>query len=130
VDLNRASILLAVLEKRIGLELHDKDVFVNVVGGFEISEPSSDLGLIAAIASSFHNIAIEADILFLGEVGLTGEIRSVSRVEERLREAVVMGFKRCYLPERNAKLLKSKHPEIELVAVRQVRELADRLFQR
>lgn len=130
VDLNRASILLAVLEKRIGLELYDKDVFVNVVGGFEISEPSSDLGLVAAIASSFHNIAIEADTLFLGEVGLTGEIRSVSRVEERLREAIVMGFKRCYLPERNAKALKGKQLGIELVAVKQVRELTDKLFQR
>jgi DNA repair protein RadA/Sms len=129
VDSSRAAILLAVLEKRIGLDLYDKDLFVNVVGGLEISEPSSDLGLVGAIASSFYNKPIDADILFLGEVGLTGEVRSVSRVEDRLREAAVMGFTRCFLPERNATLLKGKVKGMELIPVRQVQEMVERLFR-
>jgi DNA repair protein RadA/Sms len=117
------------VEKRVGLELYDRDVFVNVVGGLELSEPSSDLGLIAAIASSFHNTAIDADILFLGEVGLTGEVRSVSRVEDRLREAAAMGFRRCFLPERNASAMKDKVKGMELIAVRKVGEVVERLFR-
>jgi len=129
VDAGRAAILIAVLEKRVGLDLFDKDVYVNVVGGMQISEPSSDLGMIAAIASSFHNSAIDPDILFLGEVGLTGEIRSVTRVEDRLREAAVMGFRRCYLPQRSVAQLKGKSIEMELIAVRQVQEVTDRLFR-
>lgn len=129
VDAGRAAILIAVLEKRVGLDLFDKDVYVNVVGGMQISEPSSDLGMIAAIASSFHNSAIDPDILFLGEVGLTGEIRSVTRVEDRLREAAVMGFRRCYLPQRSVTQLKGKSIDMELIAVRQVQEVTDRLFR-
>lgn len=128
IDSNRASILLAVLEKKLGLEIYDRDIFVNVVGGLEINEPSCDLGLLAALASSFHNTAIDADMLFLGEVGLTGEIRSVSRVEERLREAATMGFRRCFLPERSANLMKTKIPGMTLIPVRQVREVIEKLF--
>lgn len=129
VDSSRAAILLAVLEKRIGLEIFDQDIFVNVVGGMQLSEPSVDLGLIAAITSSFYNVPVDADILFLGEVGLTGEVRSVSRVEDRLREASVMGFRRCFLPERNATQLKEKVKGMELIAIRKVQEMADRLFR-
>lgn len=130
VDSSRAAILLAVLEKRIGLELYDKDIFVNVVGGLELSEPSADLGLVAALASSFNNEPIPADIMFLGEVGLTGEVRSVTRAEDRLREAAMMGFHRCFLPERTAAQMKGKIKGMELIPVRQVRDLTDRLFPR
>lgn len=129
VDPARAAILLAVLEKRVGLELYDRDIFVNVVGGMELSEPSADLGMIVATASSFHNTAVESNILFLGEVGLTGEIRSVSRVEDRLREASVMGFTRCFLPERNATQVKDKIKGMELIPVRKVDEVVQRLFK-
>jgi DNA repair protein RadA/Sms len=129
VDSSRAAILLAVIEKRIGLEIYDKDIFVNVVGGLELSEPSADLGLVAAVASSFHNTPIESDILFLGEVGLTGEVRSVSRVEDRLREAAVMGFRRCFLPERNAVQMKEKLKGMELIPVKKVGEVVERLFR-
>jgi DNA repair protein RadA/Sms len=129
VDPSRAAILFAVIEKRIGLELAGDDIFVNVVGGFELSEPSADLGLVAAIASSFYNAPIESDILFLGEVGLTGEVRSVSRVEERLREASAMGFQRCFLPERNAAAVKGKVKGMELIPVRKVGEVVERLFR-
>jgi DNA repair protein RadA/Sms len=129
VDASRAAILIAVVEKRIGLELYDRDVFVNVVGGLELSEPSADLGMVAAIASSFHNAPIDSDILFLGEVGLTGEVRSVSRVEDRLREAAAMGFRRCFLPERNAAAMKDKARGMELIPVRKVGDVVDRLFR-
>jgi DNA repair protein RadA/Sms len=85
--------------------------------------------LIAALASSFHNRPVDSDILFLGEVGLTGEVRSVSRVEDRLREAAVMGFRRCFLPQRNAALLKEgRHRGVELIPVRQVSEVTEKLF--
>jgi DNA repair protein RadA/Sms len=130
MDSNRAAILLAVLEKRLGLEIYDRDIFVNVVGGLSIDEPSCDLGLLAALASSFHNTAIDSDMLFLGEVGLTGEIRSVSRVEDRLREASVMGFKRCFIPDRSARLLKAKIPGMTLIPVKQVSEVIEKLFLR
>ncbi|MGZ3736852.1 MAG: S16 family serine protease, partial [Bdellovibrionota bacterium] len=129
VDSSRAAILLAVLEKRIGLEIYDKDIFVNVVGGMQLSEPSADLGMIAALGSSFHNVAIDPDILFLGEVGLTGEVRSVSRVEDRLREAAAMGFRRCFLPERNAVQVKDKSKGMELIAVKKVGDMMERLFR-
>ncbi len=129
VDAARSAMLLAVLEKRMGLEIFDKDIFVNVVGGLHLSEPSVDLGLVAAIASSFHNSPIDTNILFLGEVGLTGEVRSISRVEERLREASAMGFTRCFLPERNATQMKEKMKEMELIPLKKVSELADKLFR-
>jgi len=129
VDSARAAILLAVLEKRVGLEIYDRDIFVNVVGGLELSEPGADLGMIAALGSSFYNVAVDPDILFLGEVGLTGEVRSVSRVEDRLREAVTMGFKRCYLPERNANSVKDKVKGMELISIRKVGDMMERLFR-
>lgn len=129
VDSGRASILLAVLEKKIGLELFDKDVFINVVGGLELKETSSDLGIIVSIGSGFHNKPVDPGILFIGEVGLTGEIRSVSGIEERLREASVMGFKQCFLPYRNAEKIKGRMKEIELHPVRQVREVMEALFR-
>ena len=130
VDSNRASILLAVLEKKVGMEIFDRDIFVNVVGGLDLTEPSCDLGMIAALASSFHNTAIDPDVLLLGEVGLTGEIRSVSRVEERLKEAAMMGFKRCYLPHRNASMIKEKIKGMELIPVSQVHEVIEKLYLR
>jgi DNA repair protein RadA/Sms len=129
VDAARAAILLAVLEKRVGLELYDKDIFLNVVGGLQLSEPSADLGMVAALASSFHNVPVDARILFLGEVGLTGEVRSVSRVEDRLREAGALGFTRSFLPERNAAQMKDKVKGMELIPIRKVSDLTERLFR-
>jgi DNA repair protein RadA/Sms len=129
VDSSRAAILLAVLEKRIGLEIYDRDIFLNVVGGMELSEPSADLGMIAAIASSFYNRPIDEDIILIGEVGLTGEVRSVSRVEDRLREAAVMGFKRCYLPHRSAAMVKDKSIKMELIPVKSAGEVVEKLFR-
>jgi DNA repair protein RadA/Sms len=98
VDTNRMLLLVAVLSKRVGLRLFDQDVFVNVVGGLRISEPAADVGIAMAIASSFQNAAVPADLAAVGEVGLSGEIRAVSHLSRRLYEAGKLGFRRCIVP--------------------------------
>ncbi len=99
IDMNRLLLLIAVLTKRVGIKLGDQDIFVNVVGGLRVSEPAADLTVAAAIASSFKNRPIAADIALIGEVGLSGEIRAVGHLERRLKEASKLGFKRCILPK-------------------------------
>ena len=102
-DYNRTSLLIAVLEKRVGFQLASDDVFINVAGGLEIDEPAADLGVIAAIASSFRNLQIPPDTAVFGEVGLTGEVRGVLQAETRAREAQTFGFKKLILPASNKK---------------------------
>jgi DNA repair protein RadA/Sms len=104
VDTNRLLLLVAVLSKRAGIRLGDQDVFVNVVGGMRIGEPAADLAVAAAIASSFRDRPIAADLALVGEIGLSGELRSVGQVERRLTEASRLGFKRCLVPKSNARL--------------------------
>jgi DNA repair protein RadA/Sms len=99
VDHNRVLMLLAVLTKRVGLALGTQDVYVNVAGGFTLDEPAVDLGIAAAVASSFRERRLSPETALLGEVGLGGELRSVPRVDLRVREAAKLGFKRCVLPE-------------------------------
>jgi len=120
LDQNRLSLLLAVLEKRMGYTLHRNDVFVAVTGGLKIVEPGIDLGILLAIASSFSNRALDADTAVVGEVGLGGEVRSIPRLEQRLKEACNMGFKRCIVPKRNLKGLNFKG--IELIGVELVED--------
>jgi len=108
LDSNRLALLLAVLEKRMGYPVHRCDVFVSVAGGLKITEPAIDLGILLALASSFCNKPIDSEIAVIGEVGLGGEVRGVARVENRLREVIHMGFKRCFLPKRNLKGLSSE----------------------
>jgi len=103
VDQNRLALLLAVLEKRMGYHLHRCDVFVSVAGGLRILEPAIDLGILLAAASSMQNRSLDADTTVVGEVGLGGEVRSVHRIESRLKEAIHMGFHRCIIPKRNLK---------------------------
>ena len=98
-DHNRMLMLLAVLTKRVGLSLGNQDVYANVAGGFSLGEPAADLGLAAAVASSYREQAIEQGTILLGEVGLGGELRPVTRVETRIREAAKLGFKQCILPK-------------------------------
>jgi DNA repair protein RadA/Sms len=98
VDLNRLLLLVAVLSKRVGLRLFDQDVFVNVIGGMRISEPAADLALALAIASSFQNVSLPDDLVAVGEVGLSGELRAVSHLSRRLNEAAKLGFSRCIVP--------------------------------
>ncbi len=100
IDPNRTNLLLAVLEKRMGLELQSDDVFVSVAGGLDVSEPAADLGVAAAVASSFRNRPLPPGTVVFGEVGLAGEVRGVGQMGLRLREAAQMGFTRCIVPER------------------------------
>jgi DNA repair protein RadA/Sms len=101
IDQQRLSLLLAVLEKRAGLNLAGDDVFVNIAGGMTIDEPASDLGVLAAIASSVRNRVIPATTAMFGEVGLAGEVRGITQASLRIREASQMGFHRCIMPEAN-----------------------------
>src|SRR5690606_28495165 len=102
-DQNRASLLIAVLEKRLGMQLAGDDVFLNIAGGIELDEPAVDLGVVAAIASSFRNLQVPPDTAVFGEVGLTGEVRGVLQAQSRAREARALGFKKLILPESNKK---------------------------
>jgi len=102
-DFNRVNMLIAVLEKRVGYNLSNQDIYVNMVGGIKISEPAADLGIICAIASGFKNAEISPDIALIGEVGLTGELRAVVQLEKRLNEISKLGFKKCIVPDANKK---------------------------
>jgi len=137
IDQARLSLLLAVLEKRAGLNLIGDDVFVNVAGGMTIDEPASDLSVLAAIASSVRNRPIPATTAMFGEVGLAGEVRGVTQAALRLREAAQMGFRRCILPEANidpdlrakaSQIAGSDDAECELLGVRTVGEALDALL--
>jgi len=125
VDHRRLAVLLAVLERRASLPFGDLDVFVNVVGGVRLSEPSSDLAVVAALISSVRDRALPADALFLGEVGLGGEVRPVAGVDRRLAEAVRHGFRRAFVGSRTG--LKQGAPALELVRIEHLGELAHRL---
>lgn len=108
IDYNRVTLLIAVLEKIGGINLGNQDVYMNIVGGIKINEPALDLGVVLSAASSFKNISIPKDVAVIGEVGLTGEIRSVNMIEKRLKEVEKMGLKKCIIPDSNKKLLKEK----------------------
>lgn len=103
LDQNRLALLLAVLEKRMGFEMHRYDVFVSIAGGLRVTEPGIDLGVLLAIASSMRNVVVDGETAVIGEVGLGGELRSVPRIESRLKELIHMGFKQCLIPTRNLK---------------------------
>lgn len=126
-DYNRAALLIAVLEKRLGMQLAGDDVFVNIAGGFEVDEPSADLGVIAAIASSFRNMQISPQTAVFGEVGLTGEVRGVLQAQTRAREAQILGFKKLILPESNKKGLE-KLLGIRVVGVKTLDDAIGELF--
>ncbi|HWW92288.1 MAG TPA: DNA repair protein RadA [Vicinamibacteria bacterium] len=129
IDPNRTSLLLAVLEKRVGLELLSDDVFVSVAGGLEVGEPAADLGVAAAVASSFRNRPLPARTAVFGEVGLGGEVRSAGQANLRIREAAQMGFTRCLLPSRNLPLeTPSGEDAIELVGVETLSQALSRLL--
>ncbi|WP_455377024.1 DNA repair protein RadA [Petrachloros mirabilis] len=124
VELNRVSLLLAVMEKRLGLHLSGQDVYVNVVGGMRIDEPAIDLGIVAAVSSSLREVPVEPGLLILGEIGLGGEVRAINQAELRIREAAKMGFRRCLLPERNLAKI-DPIDGIELIGVSEVGEALD-----
>ncbi len=113
VDSNRVSLLTAVLEKIAGVQITGQDIFMNVAGGVTIDEPAIDLAICLALVSSFRNIPVSPDTVVFGEVGLSGEVRGVSKVEQRVRESVKLGFKKCLMPKTNLQNIK-KNPEQKL----------------
>jgi DNA repair protein RadA/Sms len=127
IDPNRTNLLLAVLEKRVGLELLGDDVFVSVAGGLDVVEPAADLGVAAAVASSFRNRAVPPHTAVFGEVGLAGEVRGVGQTPLRVREAAQMGFTRCILP---ARCVPTEGVEgVDLVGVETLEEALGRIFE-
>ena len=128
IDQQRLSLLLAVLEKRVGLNLMGDDVFVNIAGGMTIDEPATDLGVLAAIASSVRNRVIPHTTAMFGEVGLAGEIRGVAQASLRVREAAQMGFARCIMPDANIDPSERAPSSCELVGVRNVGDALDALL--
>jgi DNA repair protein RadA/Sms len=128
VDQNRLSLLLAVLEKRAGLNLIADDVFINVAGGIAVDEPAADLAITGAVASSLRNRTVRAGTAVFGEVGLAGEVRGVSQAALRVREAAQMGFTRCVIPDGNCSP-DDVPPGIELVGVRTVGEALEQLIE-
>jgi DNA repair protein RadA/Sms len=127
VEINRVALLLAVMEKRLGLHLSGQDVYVNVVGGMRVEEPAIDLGIVIAVTSSLRERPVDPRTVVLGEIGLGGEVRAISQADLRVREAAKMGFRRCLLPERN--LAKLDQVEgVELVGIHEVGEALDAVF--
>ena len=127
LDHNRVALLVAVMEKKLGLHLMGHDIFMNVAGGVRVDEPAVDLGIVSAVASSFLDRPIKGETLVLGEVGLTGEIRAVGQVDIRLAEARKMGFKRCIIPQNS--LRRALAPNgLELVGAVNLSEAVEALF--
>ena len=126
VDANRLALLVAVLEKKVGLHLSGQDIFLNVAGGVRISEPAADLGMILAVASSHLDKVIDPHTVVLGEVGLAGEVRRITHPELRMREAAKLGFTRCVIPAGSPR--KFDVPGMELIEVKSVEEALEKVF--
>lgn len=121
IDFNRLTLLMAVIEKRAGVNLSNQDAYLNVVGGIRINEPGIDLGIVLSVCSSYKNKPIPNDIVVIGEVGLTGEVRRVSQIDKQLKEAEKLGFKKCIIPENNKKLLKENY-KLDIIGVKNIKD--------
>ena len=126
IDYNRLTLLMAVLEKKVGMNLGNQDIYLNVVSGIKISEPAVDLGVILAVASSFKNLSLPKDVVAIGEVGLTGEIRGVNLIEKRIKEVEKLGFKTCIIPESNKKVLKENY-KLDIIGVKNINEAMQKM---
>jgi DNA repair protein RadA/Sms len=127
-DLRRLQLLLAVLEKRGGFHFGVKDVFVNIAGGIKVEDPSIDLAIVTSLLSSYEDISIPQNICFAGEVGLSGEIRAVNRIEQRIAEAEKLGFEKIVVSKYNSKSLDKLKTKIEIISLGKVEELCNLLF--
>jgi len=127
LDRSRLALLLAVLDKRAGLNLATDDVFVNVAGGLSIDEPAADLAVLSAVASSLRNRPIPSNVVVFGEVGLAGEVRATSQAALRVKEAAQLGFTRCVLPEGNLSP-KDAPASVQIIGVKTVGEALDALM--
>jgi DNA repair protein RadA/Sms len=126
-DIRRLSLLLAVLEKRVGLHLGTQDVFVNIAGVIKIEEPAVDLGNAASITSSLRDVPVDSTTVAVGEIGLGGEIRTIGNIDKRVQEAAKLGFKRIVIPSNNLKGLKT-NGDIELVGVDHIQKAIQELL--
>ncbi|CDF58929.1 DNA repair protein RadA [Thermobrachium celere] len=127
IDYNRVVLLMAVLEKRVGMQLQTFDAYINVVGGLKLDEPACDLGIVCAIASSFRNIPIDSKTVVIGELGLTGEVRGVNFIEKRILEAQKLGFERCIVPFENLKSIED-NLDINVIGVKNIYEVLEEVL--
>ena len=127
LDYNRLAMLMAVLEKKVGMQLHSFDAYLNAAGGLRIEETAADLAVVAAIASSFRNMPVSHDTVLFGEVGLTGEVRAVGQSEKRLSECARLGFRRCVMPAGSARSVRDNHG-LEILPVNTIDEMLQILF--
>ena len=127
-DIKRLSMLLAVLEKKCGLYFSQNDVFLNIAGGIKVTDPAIDLAILAALISSLNDIPINKDICLAAEVGLSGEVRSVSRIEQRIQESARLGFKQIIVSKYHNKLNTKAFKDIEIIGIGKVEELMSILF--
>ncbi len=127
-DLRRMGMLLAIIEKRLGLQFGQQDVFLNIAGGIKVNDPAIDLSILAALISSFTDIEIPEDVCFAAEVGLSGEIRGVARIEQRIAEAARLGFKRIFISKFNGKGIDPERYDIRLEYIGKITELYTSLF--
>jgi DNA repair protein RadA/Sms len=128
MDLRRLQLLLAVLEKRGGFHFGSKDVFVNIAGGLKIEDPSIELAVVCALLSSYEDKALPNNICLVGEIGLSGEIRAVNRIDQRIAEADKLGMDAVFIPKANAKGLDKKNHNIQIKAVNKVEDVYKLLF--
>ena len=126
IDANRVSLLLAVLERKSGGNFSTSDIYVNLAGGLQVDEPAMDLGVVAAVFSSHRNKALPFDVVIFGEVGLLGEIRSVSQADLRAREAAALGFRRVIVPQSNAAEIRA---DVEVTGVKRIEDFAQLLLE-
>ena len=131
VDFNRVNMILAVLEKKCNINLGEKDIYVNVIGGIKIDEPAADLAIAMAIISSYKNIVNDLKTVFIGELGLTGEIRSVTNFEKRVREVSKLGYNRIYGNKRQVELLKKEISDlkVELIGINTIDQAISYTFK-
>ncbi|MFT6936853.1 MAG: DNA repair protein RadA/Sms, partial [Saprospiraceae bacterium] len=128
-DMRRLSMLLAVLEKRCNLPLAQFDVFLNIAGGIRVDDPAIDLAIVAALISSLEDVGIPGNVCFAGEVGLSGEVRAVNRIDQRIQEADKLGFETIFISKYNTKGLDKKRYKINIYMIGKVEELLDALFK-
>ncbi|WP_425448451.1 DNA repair protein RadA [Dethiothermospora halolimnae] len=124
LDYNRVILMMAVLEKKAGLQMQNYDAFINIIGGIQIKEPALDLGIVCSVASSFRDVEMDSKTVVMGEVGLTGEVRTISFIEKRIKEAAKLGFKRAVIPRANLKGLKN-YSDIEVIGIDNVLDALD-----
>lgn len=128
LDHNRVAVIMAVLEKRANILLQNQDAYLKATGGVHLDEPAIDLAMAMAIVSSYRNLGLAADECFVGEIGLTGEIRRVNLIDQRIKEAAKLGFQRIYVPANNEVNRKNQH-QIEIVGVRTINDAIKKVFK-